>query len=146
MPRELSALSMLCLRSKAIWGYDEAFLAACRDELTLTAAELRTTTVAVAEKTGVPRGPAQLAVRGRNAELLRLFIEPISMGRGHGIAMIRWAIATARRQGAQAMSVAADLGAVRFYEPMGGQVVESTPSGSIPGRKLPLLDFKFSGS
>ncbi len=100
----------------------------------------------MAEKTGVPRGLAQLAVRGRNAELLQLFIEPMSMGRGHGIAMFRWAIAAARRQGAQTTSVAADPGAVRFYEHMESQVVGSTPSGSIPGRELPLLEFKLSGS
>jgi hypothetical protein len=27
---ELEALSDLCLRSKAVWGYDAAFLEACR--------------------------------------------------------------------------------------------------------------------
>jgi hypothetical protein len=47
---ELPGLSELCLRSKAVWGYDQAFLEACRSELTLLPEELRTTLVAVAEK------------------------------------------------------------------------------------------------
>ena len=34
------ALTLLALRSKAVWGYDAAFIAACRDELTLTADDL----------------------------------------------------------------------------------------------------------
>jgi hypothetical protein len=29
---ELSRLSDLCFRSKAVWGYDAAFTEACRDE------------------------------------------------------------------------------------------------------------------
>ena len=32
---ELDALSTLCLRSKAVWGYDKEFMNACRAELTL---------------------------------------------------------------------------------------------------------------
>ena len=34
--REAAALSALAMRSKAHWGYDAAFMAACRAELTLT--------------------------------------------------------------------------------------------------------------
>ena len=34
-PDELSSLSDLCFRSKAVWGYDAAFMEACRGELTL---------------------------------------------------------------------------------------------------------------
>ena len=33
---ELQSLTELCLRSKAVWGYDAAFMAACRIELTLS--------------------------------------------------------------------------------------------------------------
>ena len=35
-PDEAAALSGLALRSKGYWGYDAAFLDACRAELTLT--------------------------------------------------------------------------------------------------------------
>ena len=37
---EAEQLTQLALRSKASWGYSEEFMAACRDELTLTAARL----------------------------------------------------------------------------------------------------------
>src|SRR3546814_14709070 len=33
---ECGSLSALALRSKAYWGYDSAFLQACRDELTVS--------------------------------------------------------------------------------------------------------------
>ena len=35
-PEEAPALTELCLRSKAVWGYDAAFMQACRRELTMT--------------------------------------------------------------------------------------------------------------
>ena len=34
-PSQAAFLSDLALRSKACWGYDPAFLSACRDELTI---------------------------------------------------------------------------------------------------------------
>ncbi|MGI5472915.1 hypothetical protein [Streptomyces sp. CA-132043] len=37
---EAETLSDLALRSKAHWGYDTAFLGACRDELTVGAHEM----------------------------------------------------------------------------------------------------------
>ena len=40
---ELPGLSELCLRSKAVWGYDDAFMTACRTELTLRPDELQST-------------------------------------------------------------------------------------------------------
>ena len=39
-PEECAALSELCLRSKGWWGYDAAFLEACRDELTIRPPDL----------------------------------------------------------------------------------------------------------
>ena len=36
---ELAELSALCQRSKAYWGYDQTFMAACAQELTATAIE-----------------------------------------------------------------------------------------------------------
>jgi hypothetical protein len=34
-PDEAGELTELALRSKAHWGYDEAFMASCREELTV---------------------------------------------------------------------------------------------------------------
>ncbi|MAA81474.1 MAG: hypothetical protein CME97_04070, partial [Hyphomonas sp.] len=46
---ELPYLSDLCLRSKAVWDYDEAMLDAFKDELTLTEDDLESDVIIVAE-------------------------------------------------------------------------------------------------
>jgi hypothetical protein len=38
---ELPSLSDLCFRSKAVWGYDEEFMEACRGELSFEPRDLR---------------------------------------------------------------------------------------------------------
>ena len=55
-------LSALCLRSKAMWGYDNNFMEACRGELTIEPSDLRLTSIAVAEKDGKIVGVAQVKV------------------------------------------------------------------------------------
>lgn len=39
-PDEAGELTELALRSKAHWGYDEAFMASCREELTVRPSEV----------------------------------------------------------------------------------------------------------
>ena len=43
---ELSGLSDLCFRSKAVWGYDEEFMEACRGELSFEPRDLALTPIA----------------------------------------------------------------------------------------------------
>jgi GNAT superfamily N-acetyltransferase len=136
---ELSSLSGLCLRSKAHWGYDEAFLAACRTELTLHPDELRATSLQVAEHDAAVVGLAQVKVTGADADLLKLFVEPASIGTGIGRLLFEWATAKARELGSVRMMIEADPGAVPFYERMGAHQAGFTPSGSIPGRMLPRM-------
>lgn len=137
---ELEELSALCLRSKAVWGYDAAFMAACRRELMLTAAEFRATAICVAERDGQPIGVAQVAVAGEEADLVKLFVEPDRLGRGCGRKLMAWAMTTAHAAGATRMTIDADPGAVPFYVRMGARSAGIVPSGSIPGRFLPRLE------
>ena len=51
---ELSGLSDLCFRSKAVWGYDGEFMEACRGELSFEPRDLALTSIAVAEHNGKP--------------------------------------------------------------------------------------------
>ncbi|MEE8545291.1 MAG: hypothetical protein V3T29_05715 [Alphaproteobacteria bacterium] len=51
-PGEAAALTDLALRSKAHWGYDAAFMAACRAELTVTPAQAASGLVQVYEEGG----------------------------------------------------------------------------------------------
>ena len=136
---ELPSLSDLCLRSKAFWKYDRAFIEACREELTLTKADLESDYVMVADDEGAPAGVIHLILDGTTAELEKLFIDPNWIGKGVGRNLFRWALETARAKGATIMNVVADPGALPFYEKMGFKQFGVFASGSIAGRELPHM-------
>ena len=136
---ELGALSALCLRSKAVWGYDAAFLEACAEELRLTKADLVETRLAVAEGDGAVLGVVQLAFSGRDAFLEKLFVEPGRLRGGIGRRLFHWAVAEARGAGASRLVIEADPDAEPFYRRLGARPIGSVPSGSVPGRLLPML-------
>ena len=73
---ELPSLGGLCLRSKAVWGYDDVFMTACRAELTLRPDELRSTHLQLAERESIVVGLAQIKVTDTDAYLFKLFVEP----------------------------------------------------------------------
>jgi GNAT superfamily N-acetyltransferase len=139
---ELPRLSELCLRSKAVWGYDDAFMTACRAELTLSPDELRSTHLQVAERDFTVVGLAQVKVTSTDAYLLKLFVEPALLRSGVGRLLFEWATARARGLGAIRMIIEADPGAVPFYEHMGARYAGFAPSQSIPGRMLPRLQME----
>lgn len=137
---ECAALSDLALRSKALWGYDAAFIAACRDELTVHPEAVLSGDVWIAEDR---IGVAGLLAVGRNEPVLEidlLYVEPESVRSGAGRAL--WACAEQLAAARQAAVVAldADPHAVPFYEAMGMRIVGQSPSGSIPGRMLPRME------
>ena len=136
---EASLLTELCLRSKAVWGYDEAFMRACRAELTLTAADFATSSLQVAVEGDDVIGMAQVVVAGDKADLAKLFIAPSTLRGGAGRKLFDWAMAEARARGARWMWIEADPDAAPFYRRMGAFDDGVIPSGSIPGRVLPRL-------
>lgn len=125
------------MRSKAIWGYDAAFMEACRAELSLTPAVIETMQVAVAELGGDVVGIAAIVLLPTHAELERLFVDPGAMRAGIGGALFAWARAQAERRGAKTLVTDADPSADAFYERMGGVQDGSSASGLIAGRPLP---------
>ncbi|QUL38081.1 GNAT family N-acetyltransferase [Erythrobacter sp. JK5] len=135
---ELPAASALCLRSKAHWGYDQAFIDACRNELTLTPADLAESAVALALSGDTMVGLGQISHKSGVAELDKLFVEPEWIGRGIGKVLFDWSTGKARSLGARTMLVTADPYAVPFYEKMGFELIGEEPSASIPGRVLPV--------
>lgn len=127
------------MRSKAHWGYDAAFIEACRDELTLTTHDLGAFDMQVAADGAALLGVAAVGVTGAGADLELLFIDPPAMGRGIGRALFVWACDKARTRGARRLRIEADPGARPVYERMGATVTGHAPSGSVPGRRLPVL-------
>jgi GNAT superfamily N-acetyltransferase len=136
---ELAGLSELCLRSKAVWGYNPEFLEACRSELSFDQRDVQLMPIAVAEHGGKVVGVAQVKVVGNEADLLKLFVEPTALRRGAGRMLFAWAANAAREKGATRLIIDSDPGAAPFYRRMGAYDLGQAPSGSIPGRMLPRL-------
>jgi len=134
---ELDALSALCLRAKAHWGYDDAFMAACVQELTLSPLDLETDEVIVLEDADGIAGLAQLGLEQVGCVLDKLFVDPSRMGLGYGKHLYLWALETARKLGARDLIIDADPEAAPFYEKLGARRAGEIPSGSIAGRVLP---------
>jgi GNAT superfamily N-acetyltransferase len=137
---EIGALSDLALRSKAHWGYDQDFLEACRAELTITRAQLEAEHIVVAERDGELLGFYALAAAPPEGELTNLWVDRPHIGTGIGRALLDHAVGIAGKLGVQRLRIEADPGAESFYRRMGAIRVGLTPSGSIPGRSLPLME------
>lgn len=137
---EAHVLDALMLSSKAVHGYDEAFLEACRSELQVTAERLRTERIRVAELAGQVVGVAALALAGDEAELTALFVKPGQIGQGVGRALWLDALQAARTRGARTLRIDSDPHVVGWYLARGAQLCGYSASGSIPGRLLPRLE------
>lgn len=142
-PGEAAALSALALRSKGHWGYDAAFLDACRDELTYTEEQLDGGMFGVVddEQGGTAAGFFRVSGSPPVGELDALFVDPPHIGTGLGGTLLAGALRRAAAAGFAALELDADPGAAPFYTRFGAVQVGEAPSGSIPGRVLPRLRF-----
>jgi len=143
-PDEAGELGALALRAKAHWGYDAAFLEACREELTLSAIEIvsRRTQVAVSEEpetAGRLLGFGTIEGAPPAGELGMLFVDPPAIGKGVGGALFSHLAVLATALGFHRLTIASDPNAEPFYLAKGAVRIGGVPSGSVPGRVLPLL-------
>jgi GNAT superfamily N-acetyltransferase len=138
---EAAFLSDLALRSKAHWGYSAEFLAACRDELALSADAIAAGEVFALEVEGCVLGFHSLEhVSDAVVELGHLFVEPKAIGAGHGRALIGHARREAERRGYRVMVIQGDPNAEGFYAAIGARRIGARESASVPGRQLPLFE------
>jgi predicted N-acetyltransferase YhbS len=140
---EAEALSALCLRSKAHWGYDAQFLRLSAEALTLTPHFIAQGRVLVAEDGGALVGivSTEPMEAPGTFDLVHLFVEPAAFGRGVGRVLFEAAAQAARREGGLRLSILADPNAAEFYHRMGARDMGDAPSDAIPGRRLPLLEY-----
>ncbi|SDL81893.1 GNAT family N-acetyltransferase [Maricaulis salignorans] len=140
-PGEAQALSALCLRSKAYWGYDAAFMAAVEPYLKVTDEAIRAGHVTVAQSAdGNPVGVCQIDPNGHGGSLDLLFIEPDIIGTGAGRALFERAKAQLKSLGLPVMTILSDPYAEPAYLHMGARRVEMRSSDVFPGRELPWLE------
>jgi N-acetylglutamate synthase-like GNAT family acetyltransferase len=135
-------LSELARRSKAHWGYDAAFLEACRSDLTLTPQEIAESASYVCEgATGVLGFSRVVLMDERTAELDALFVDPAAIGTGAGKLLWERSVAAARELGARDLVLQSDPHAEGFYLSRGAQRIGEVASALVPGRTLPLMHF-----
>ncbi|MGH2616195.1 MAG: GNAT family N-acetyltransferase [Thermomicrobiales bacterium] len=141
-PDEAATLSALAVRSKAHWGYDEAFLDACREDLRLSPDDIAASAVYLAEGVKGPAGFYCLRPPVDGVAVLDdLFVEPAAIGQGVGRRLWLHAVATARELGCTELVIQSDPFAEGFYRAMDARRVGELESTVIPGRMLPLLRY-----
>jgi GNAT superfamily N-acetyltransferase len=141
-PGEGKSLTALCMRSKAHWGYDAAFMRKCAAALLVSEASIAAGRVLVAtDDAGRTIGTVSVADEDEGPELALMFVDPPAIGSGAGRTLFEAAVSLARRLGYRRMAILADPNAAPFYERMGARFVRNAPSDAIPGRTLPLYEY-----
>ncbi|KZE46356.1 N-acetylglutamate synthase [Brevibacillus parabrevis] len=145
---EAAALSELCFRSKAYWGYSDEFMETCRDDLTVTADYISTGLVYVLEEDNELRGFMGLEQEEQTGSWLLkdLFVDPDSIGKGYGKLLWGHMLGLARELGIENISIHSDPHAEPFYVARGARRIGEVVSSVFPGRKLPLLEVRIAES
>lgn len=143
-PGEAPILTELCIRAKAHWGYDAAFMAAASPLLRIRESEIGAGNVLTAHMAdSAPCGVAAVVPLRRPSwfELSHLFVAPERFGQGIGWALFGAAVALVTAKGATHVSILSDPHAAAFYEKLGARRCGAAPSGVDRSRLLPLFEF-----
>ncbi|GAB6556238.1 MULTISPECIES: GNAT family N-acetyltransferase [Bacillus] len=136
---EANALSELALHSKATWNYSEAFILACKEDLTITDEYIKNNFVYVLENDNTKIGFFSFL---RNDKALDfLYIHPRYKGKGYGKIMWKFVIEQAKELGIKSFTIDSDPNAKGFYLKMGAKLIGETPSTVFEDRLLPLLKY-----
>lgn len=144
---ERDALTDLCMRSKQSNGYDDAFMAACADELSVQDSWISDDDFWLAQ-TGEGKlvGCIRLSLEEgqRTGELETCFVDPAWQGRKVGRQLFEALFKRVQELGLSGIGLDADPSAEPFYARLGFVTTGRTPSGSIPGRTLPRMEMKLN--
>ncbi len=139
---EQSHINEMILRSKAHWGYDEAFIEACREDLFISIERIHSDEFRVLELNGIVVGTVEVTIDHHETHLQKLFVAADLIGSGAGRILFEWAVLRARNYtGAKVMLIESEPKAQAFYEHMGAEQIGGVPSSVFPDRILPLLKY-----
>ena len=145
LPTEATVLTDLIIRSKRSNGYDKAFMAACRDELTVDRSRIGSVDYrcfVVVEDNSILGFYALESIAEDVHELDALFVEPAQIGTGIGRLLIQHALQILANCGAVRLIIQGDPNATEFYKAAGARQIGTRESDSIPGRYLPLFELE----
>lgn len=138
---EAKELTQLMQRSKAYWGYDEAFMTLFRSELQVTAEAIREGIVYVLVRDGERLGYYRFLKPEGKLLLEDLFIEPDTIGKGYGKMLFQHAVSVARELGFGEFTFDSDPNAEAFYLHLGAERVSQRES-RIKGRFIPQMIYR----
>lgn len=142
VPEEADELTRIALRSKAHWGYSSTLIDLWADDLRVTPDACDGISVWVIEVDGEVGGFGEIVIEGASAALDDLWIAPGHIGTGLGKLLFDHLAKMARSRGATTMRIEAEPNAVGFYQHMGAAITGEQPSAIVPGRILPIMEFK----
>lgn len=144
---ESAAITELGLRSKAHWGYSQAFMDACRDEFVFSDDFILAGNVFVLEDAGQIQAYTTIEdSTSETATLGNLFVEPSAIGKGYGAKLWQYIKGEAVKRGYTRLIVESDPNAQAFYEKMGMRHYADKASSIFEGRFLPLLEIELENS
>lgn len=146
-PDECAALTDLCRRAKAHWGYPAEMMAAWHDELTVTPDRIARQIAMVAEAGGIGLagiGLVDIAMEPPSLDLL--FVDPALHGRRVGAQILDVLTAQLAARGVDRIMIDADPHAEGFYLRRGARRIGDVPSPNTPGRSLPRLELTITPS
>lgn len=138
---EAPALTDILHRAKASWGYPPHLMAEFRDHWSIAEATIRSLTVTVAEKDGVPIAFSGVTQQGDDTLLIDfLFVAPEAQRHGIGGLLLTRAVDRAREMGLPRLYLESDAHAGSFYEQRGFRTVATRPSEMSPGKDIPMME------
>jgi N-acetylglutamate synthase-like GNAT family acetyltransferase len=140
---EATILTELSLRSKKSNGYDDAFMEACREELTVTKTQMIEDEYWVAQQDDICGCVCFTAdEQNKSGEINAFFVDPHYQRFGIGKLLWDKVLERAHQKGLVTLRLDSDPFAVSFYEAMGFECIGETPSGSIKGRVIPRMEIR----
>ena len=142
-PSEAPVLSSIATSAKQSNGYNDTFMDACRDELTVTFRDVSTEEYWVAETDDIKGFVCLIEGADREVgEIQSFFIAPACERGGIGKLLWQKVLERAKFRGIHTIFLDSDPAAVPFYEGLGFRVIGEVPSGSIIGRTIPRMKLK----
>ena len=130
-------LTFLAQRSKAHWGYSQAFMEACQQDLTVTPDDIDQAIVRIAWDNESCIGFYCLNLQGPLLEAL--FVDPFFIGKGVGKVLWKHLIGQAMAHNIAYFDIESDPEAEGFYQLMGAKRIGQVASSVFEDRQLPLL-------